>query len=180
MTQVERREIEAAFAARFKPAIERWCSAYAGRLNFRPGDVSATNLVERLGKAASFYLYTFVVGDFTLVVQDSNGHARVSYLMSKTAAKGLNTRHAGTAPPDLSPPITREDVIGMIRADAGVQFKPNEIILRPTGAGTAMAGGAFVEVLPAGADPNNGLSSKIDMVFGQDGKLANYDRDPYF
>ena len=44
----------------------------------------------------------------------------------------------------------------------------------------ALNGGAFVELLPTGADPNNGLSSKIDLVFGSDGNLVNYDRDPFF
>jgi hypothetical protein len=43
-----------------------------------------------------------------------------------------------------------------------------------------MNGGAFVHIIPAGANPNNGLSSKIDLVFGPDGNLVNYQRDPFF
>jgi hypothetical protein len=68
----------------------------------------------------------------------------------------------------------------MVNVDSGVEFKPNEVIIRPTAISCALNGGAFVELLPTGADPNNGLSSKIDLVFGPDGKLVNYDRDPFF
>jgi hypothetical protein len=68
----------------------------------------------------------------------------------------------------------------MVQADSGVQFKPNEVIIRPTAASCGINGGAFVHTVPAGSNPHNALSSKIDMVFNSDGKLVNYDRDPFF
>jgi len=81
---------------------------------------------------------------------------------------------------DLTVPVKTEDVIRMVNADTGVAFKPSEIKIKPTAAACALNGGAFVNVLPTGADPNNGLSSKIDLVFDHNGKLINYERDPFF
>jgi hypothetical protein len=65
-------------------------------------------------------------------------------------------------------------------ADTGVEFTPSEVIIRPTAKASAMNGGAFVDLLPEGLDPNNGLNYKISMVFDANGKLVNYERDPRF
>jgi hypothetical protein len=50
----------------------------------------------------------------------------------------------------------------------------------PTGAATSLGGGAFVDILPTGADPNNFLNSKLSMVFGPDGHLVTYLRNAMF
>ena len=100
--------------------------------------------------------------------------------MTRQAAKEINQIPGTGFVPDLTVPVGRDDIIGMVKADSGVEFKPNEVIIRPTAAACALNGGAFVHTIPTGQDPNNGLSSKIDMVFGPDGKLVNYERDPCF
>jgi len=81
---------------------------------------------------------------------------------------------------DLKTPVTTEEIIRMVKADSGVEFKPNEVIIRPTAKASALNGGAFVDLLPAGLDPNNALNYKISMVFDASGKLVNYERDPSF
>jgi len=68
----------------------------------------------------------------------------------------------------------------MVKADSGVTFALNEILIRPTAAACALNGGAFVDVLPSGKDPNNALNYRISMVFNADGRLVNYERDPFF
>jgi hypothetical protein len=105
---------------------------------------------------------------------------KVAYLMVRSGAMQLKANPGPGAVPDLSVPINREEIIRMVKADTATEFKPNEVIIRPTGAACVLKGGAFVEVIPTGADPNNGLSSKISLVFGPDGKLINYERDPFF
>jgi hypothetical protein len=68
----------------------------------------------------------------------------------------------------------------MVQLDSGVKFKPNECLIKPTGTCSALSGGATVDMLPTGADPSAGLSSKIDLVFDAAGKIFYYDRDPFF
>jgi hypothetical protein len=82
--------------------------------------------------------------------------------------------------PNLTIPVSKEDVIRMVMADSGVEFKPNEVLIKPTAISSALNGGAFVNILPTGKDPNNALNFKISMVFGADGNLVNYQRDPFF
>jgi hypothetical protein len=100
--------------------------------------------------------------------------------MTRNGARDLNRLPRVGFVPDLTRPVGREDIIRMVKADSGIEFKPNEVLIKPTAAACALNGGAFVDVLPIGADPNNFLSSKISMVFGPDGKLVNYERDPFF
>lgn len=100
--------------------------------------------------------------------------------MSRKAALAMNDIPTPGTVPNFSVPVNRSDIIGMVQADSGVQFKPNEVIIRPTAAACGINGGAFVHTIPTVADPNNGLSSKVDMVFNGDGKIVNYQRDPFF
>jgi len=180
MTPDEKSELAKKFAEKFKPAADKWFKAYAGHLPFRPEDFTLDKFHSRLGD----YMYTFMIApDLTFTIQDSKdptGVAKVSYLMSRKAAVAMITLPQNGFTPDLSVPITREDVIRMVEADTGVQFKPNEVIITPTAASCVINGGAYVELLPTGADPNNGLSGKVDLVFGHDGALLNYQRDPFF
>jgi hypothetical protein len=179
-TQEEKNEFAKKFEQDIKPAVEKWFKAYEGRVPIRPGDLTLDQFYSRMGKNASFYVYTFVIGDTTLTVQESDGKFKVNYLMSHKAGVEMISSPSSGFVPNLTVPITRDDTIRMVKADTGVQFKPNEVIIKPTAAACALNGGAFVYVIPTGADPNNGLSRKVDMVFGSDGNLVYYMRDPFF
>jgi hypothetical protein len=178
LSAAERIELARNFEQKYKPAVMGWFKAYEDRLPFRPEDLTLDRFTERIGKNASFYLYTFVIGDITLTIQDSNGKAKVFYMMSRQGAKELNSLPGGE-PPHVEMPVGRDDVGRMVKADTGAMFKPNEIILRQTGFGTALNGGASVDIGPRDGNPDIG-PSKIHMVFGPDGKLVTYSRDPFF
>lgn len=179
-TDKEKAELAEKFQKELKPAVEKWAKAYEGRIPFRPEDLSFDKFHNQLGKNSSFYLYTFVFDGITLTVEESNGNAKVNYLMVRTAAIEMNNTPKAGFVPNLTIPVGRDDVIRMVKADSGVEFKPNEILIKPTAISCAFNGGAFVDVLPTGKDPNNALNFKISMVFGPDGNLVNYQRDPFF
>jgi hypothetical protein len=164
----------------YKPVVQKWFTAYENRIPFRLEDLTMDKLNERLGKDASFYLYTFVIDGVAFSIQDSNGKAKVNYLMTRKGAQDLTQIPGRGFVPDLTVTVKTEDVIRMVKADCGVEFKPSEVKIKPTAAACALNVGAFVSLLPTGADPNNGVSSKIDMVFDHDGRMVNYERDPFF
>ncbi len=152
MTGDAKAELAKNFKEKLKPAAQKWFAAYDGH----------------------------IFNGITFTMQDSKGKSKVSYLMTRKGAQALNQLPGQGFVPNLRVPVTREEVIRMVKADSGVEFKPNEVLIEPTAAACALNGGAFVHLRPAGSDPNNGLSSKIDLVFGSDGKLVNYERDPVF
>ena len=180
LTAEQKTELAKKFESTYKPVVQKWFSAYEDRIPFRIEDLTLDKLSERIGKDESFYLYTFVVDGTTFTIQDSKGTPKVSYLMTRKGAQDLNQLPKQGFEPDLTLPVTKEDVIRMVKADCGVEFKASEVEIKPTAAACALNGGAFVDILPAGADPNNGLASKIDLVFDHNGKLINYERDPFF
>ena len=101
--------------------------------------------------------------------------------MTAQAAKQLNQIPRDGTAPDLSVPVTAAQVISMVKADSGVEFKPNEVTISPTGAACSLMGGAFVYVLPTGRGPGTIPAEwKMDFIVGRDGKLVNYGRDPFF
>jgi hypothetical protein len=176
LSAAEKEALAKKFREKFRPAMERWSKAYGDRLPIQPDDVTLDKFVERLGDS----LYTFVLGDFTLTFDESKDSAKVSYLASRKAMLQLNNSPTGEVPKtDL--PVTREEIARMVQADTGVGFKPNEILMTPTGTAFAMNGGANIRIgppktaLPAVSGPD-----KLDLVFGPDGKLAYYLRDPFF
>ncbi len=176
-TDAERAEFAKKFRDKFRPAINKWCEAYDGRVLFDPKEVT----LEKFHSLMKPNLYTFVISGITLTIQEpKQGPAKVFYMADGNALQSLNSLRADDSKPDITVPITKEEVISMVKADSGVEFKRNECIIKPTGAAGGLAGGASVDMLPTGADPNNGLSSKIDLVFRADGKLVYYDRDPFF
>jgi hypothetical protein len=179
-TDEEKKELAGIFKRKLRPAAEKWFLAYSNHVPFNLADLTLDKFAERIGKDSSYRLYTFVLGDITFTIQETKDGAKVDYLMSRKAAVAMNDIPAPGTVPNLSVPVNRSDIIGMVQADSGVQFKLNEVIIRPTAAACGINGGAFVHTVPAGADPNNSLSSKVDMVFDSDGKLVNYDRDPFF
>src|ERR1022692_3812734 len=54
-TKEQREDLARIFRERFKPALERWCNAYEGRIPFRPEDVTLDQFHSRLGRQ----MYTF-------------------------------------------------------------------------------------------------------------------------
>ena len=71
------------FEKKFKPAIERWCNIYAGRLPFRASDVSIDKFHSKMGG----YLYTFMIGSTTFTIADTKNGARVFYMMTRDGVK---------------------------------------------------------------------------------------------
>jgi hypothetical protein len=178
-TPEERAALEKKFAEKLKPAVEKWCSAYAGHVPFKPEDLTMNNFVERLGRKEKYMSYTFVLNGITISVRESSGQTVLHYIASGPEMHSLNQLPNDGVSPSLNVPVTREEIIRMVKADSGVEFQPSEIELRPTGAASALGGGAFVHIGHLGGDPNNGLC-KLDFVFGPDGNIVNYERDPTF
>jgi hypothetical protein len=171
----EKTALERKFTTQMKPAMERWCKAYDGRLSIKTEDLTLEKFKEEIGRNASFTIYTFVVDGTTLCFRDSGGQVVVNYLFTPEA-KQLTQLRRGTAP-SLKLPVSRDEIISMVKADSGAEFRLDQILLTPTGVANAVNGGAFVDVAPLGGDPNNGLS-KLSIVFNSDGKMVAYDRDP--
>lgn len=177
MTEEEKAKLAKDFKEKYRPTVEKWFQAYSGRIPFEVGDFT----LERFHSCLGDYMYTFMIGDTTFTVQDSPKLGlKVSYLMTRKGAVDLNSMPGNGFVPDLTVPVTREEVIDMVKSDSGKEFKPNEVIIKPTAVACAVNGGAFVSILPTGKDPENGLNKKISMVFGSDGKLISYVRDPFF
>ncbi len=177
LTPEERAALAKKFTAEIKPAVDRWCKAFAGHVPFKPEHLTLDQFKEQIGRNASFTLYTFVVDGITLCVRDSKGHVVLNYLNAP------ETRHLmaipGGAPPTMELPVSRSEVIRMVKEESGTEFKAKDVELRPTGTASAMNGGAFVDIAHLGGDPNNGLC-KVSLVFGPEGRVVYYDRDPTF
>lgn len=167
----EKQKLAEDFETKFKPAVHQWFSAFHGRVPFEESEFTLDKFHSRMG-----VMYTFMIGSTTFTLRDSPDGAKVGYLMTRSGAVQMNSLPSNAAMPNLTPPITREEVIQMVKADTGREFKPNEILIRPTAAGTALDGGAFVDIVPEGTDPNNAVTHALNMVFGPDGKLVNYTR----
>lgn len=179
-SDAEKADLKKKFDERIKPTVDRWLLVYDGHCPFKSDDFTFDKFHNRLGRNSSFYVYTFVFDGLTVAVQESNGKYKMNYLMQREGAVAINSIPPNGFVPDLNVPVSKEEIIRMVEADTNIRFKPNEIIIRPTGAATALKGGAFVDVLPEGKDPNNALNFKIAMVFGADKNLVNYERDPFF
>jgi hypothetical protein len=177
LTPEERADLGKKFTAKIKPAMENWCKAYSGHVPFNPEDLTLDKFKEQIGRNAGFTIYTFMLDGITFCVRDSNGRVVVNYL-NAPQSKLLSRLPSGTAPA-LDLPVSRNDIIRMVRADSGTEFKPNEVQIRPTGLASAMSGGAFVHIAPLWGDPNNALC-KVSLVFGPSGDIVYYDRDPTF
>ncbi len=181
-TESQKAELVKLFEERWKPAVEKWYHAYEGRVPF-PLEAVTFDKFYSVFTGKSF---TFVIGDITLVVMDDQQReARVFYLMTRKDALQMKSIPTDGKPPDLSVPVSREEVIRMVKADTGVEFKNNTNKCRiiPSGASSSVQGGAFVEMVPPGAFQGNyeyNPQSAVSLVFGPDGKLVNYLRSPFF
>jgi hypothetical protein len=171
LDEQQRAEFQANFQKKYKPVIDKWCEAYQGHLPFAPENLTADKFVERIGRSASYFNYTFVLDGTTLCVEDSRNGVFVSYL-NAPQAKQLMQLPKGQQPlPNTS--VERQKITQMLTLDSGAQFKPDEIRITPTAFSTGINGGAYVEV---GGDPNNAVTWKYTLVFGADGKLVYYMR----
>lgn len=128
------------------------------------------NFVERIGTKPAYHEYIFVVNGITLGIQDKGGVAMVDYLnVPKETGKMTMLPH-GEAPISKTP-VSKEDVVRMLAAESGIQLKPNDIRMIPSGYSGALNGGAVVSV---GGNPDNAASWQYNLVFRSDGKLAYY------
>ena len=169
-SDTEKNEFAYNFVERYQPALERWCGAFSNRVPFSPGSVTVNNMVERIGTMPVYREYIFVVDGITLGIQDKRGVAQVDYLnVPKETGKMTLLPHAEA--PISTTPVSKNEVVKMLAVESGIQLKPNDIRLIPSGYSGALNGGAIVNV---GGDPDNAATWKYDMVFGNDGKLVYY------
>jgi len=177
LTAEEKAALAKKFTSEIKPAVDRWCKAFAGHVPFKAENLNLETFKEQLGRNSSFTIYTFMVDGITLCVRDSKGQVVVNYL-NAPQAKQLMAMPTG-APPTLQLPVSRSEVIRMVKNESGTEFKAKDVELRATGVASAMNGGAYVDIAHLGGDPNNGLC-KVSLVFGPDGSVVYYSRDPTF
>ncbi len=171
-TPAERDKLAQDFEEKYKPVVHKWFASFQGRVPFAESDFTLDKFHSRMG-----VMFTFMIGSTTFTIQDSpQAGVKVGYLMTRSGAVQMNSLPSNGAMPNLTPPVTREEVIQMVKDDLGREFKPNEVLIHPTAAGTALDGGAFVDIVPEGTDPNNAITHAVNMVFGSDGKLVNYTR----
>lgn len=178
LPDAQKADIAQLFKEKFRPALMRWAAAYSNRIPFVVSEVTMDKFNSTLGS----HMFTFMIGDTTLTFMlDRNGeNPRVGYMMVRQAAVAMNSLPAPGTKPNLATPVTRSQVLDMITADTGTTFKPNEVIIRPTAKSSALNGGAFVDILPTGANPNNFMDYKLSMTFDSNGTLVDYERDPNF
>ena len=172
MTEEQKAQLAKKFQDRFKPALAKWCHAYAGRIPFNQDDVTLSEFHSILG----YNLYTFMVNGDTLTFVDLPDSARVAYMSHGKTLQTLNTVPMGGNAPVLSIPITRDAIISMVKEDTGLTFHPDQVEISPTGAASSLSGGAFVHVgrqMMNGGEVFNGKN--ITMVFGQGGSLVQYE-----
>jgi len=160
------------FETKFKPAIERWCKIYAGRLPFREDDVSIDKFHSRIGG----YLYTFMIGSTTFTIADTEHGARVFYMMTRDGAQMLNGLPKAGAAPVISMPVSRPIILRLLKADAGIDYPADQVQLHPTGQFSALPGGVMVE---AGGITGNNVyramtNTNLDFVLDGNGNLVSY------
>ena len=170
-TDAEKDEFRSNFVTKYKPAFLKWCNAFTNRVPISPNDLSADNFVERVGKTLAYSEYVFVVNGVTLGIQDLRGVARVDYLNDPLQTSKMTKLPDGSQAPTIVTPVSKDDVVKMLMAEGGNQFKPNAVRLMPSGVSGALNGGAIVNV---GGTPDNAASWEYDMVLSDNGKLAYY------
>ena len=175
MTKEEREDLSLKYNRKFLPALTNWFVSYENKIPFNVADVTLDKFHSTFGSR----MFTFMIGSTTLTFSlplDPNDDAKVSYLMVKQSALQMNATPTSGFVPDLNARVTREEIIRMVKADTGIEFTPHEVRIVPTAKSTALNGGAFVDIIPKGLDPNNAMNAKLSMVFDSAGKLVNYER----
>ena len=160
------------FEKRFKPEIARWCKVYEGRLPFNSGDVTPDKFHSKVGG----FLYTFMIGSTTFTVYDGPQGTHVFYMMTRQAAQELNSVPNGAVQHDISTPVTRPTIAGLLKADAGFDYSADQISIHPTGQFGSMQGGVMVEA--GGITGNNVFrvmtNTNLDFVLDANGTLVSY------
>lgn len=166
----EKIAFEKNFETRYKSAIQKWASAFEGRIPFDPAAVTADRLVERIGRNDAYREYVFVIDGITLGVEDKSGVARVDYVNNpQNTRKMMQTGSDET--PIVQVPVSRDEIATMLEKEGGRRFAPHDIRMTPSGLSGGLNGGVIVDV---GGNPENGASWDYEMVFAPDGKLAFY------
>ena len=162
------------FERRMKPEIARWCKVYAGRLPFNASDVTLDTFNSKVGG----FLYTFMIGNTTFTVYDGPEGTRVFYMMTKAASQQLNDVGNGAVPHNITEPATRHVVVGLLKADSGIDYPADQVSIHPTGQFSSMQGGVMVE---AGGIVTSGAyrimtGTNLDFVLDGNGIMASYQR----
>jgi hypothetical protein len=169
LSEAERDQLKEKLNAEFRPALDRWCSAYAGHVPFRPDALSPQDLRDKVGRGDYYHCYVFVLNGMTIGMEERNGAAQVAYLNTPETKKLIDLPQ-GQAP-DVREPITAEEVASMVKQDSGKDFPRNEIRIVPTAVSSSMQGGAHVMV---GGDPSNPVTWNYTLTFGPDKMLTYY------
>jgi len=160
------------FVKRFKPAIAKWCKVYAGRLPFNESDVTPDKFHSKAGPL----IYTFMIGDTTFSIYDGPAGTRVFYMMTQQAAQQLNSMPSGGVMHDISTPVNRQLIVGLLKADSGIDFPADQISIHPTGTFSSMDGGVSVEA--GGITGNNVFrvmtATNLDFILDANGNLVSY------
>lgn len=183
MTAAQRATLAKVFTNELKPALQKWSSVYQGRLPFNPNDLRLDNFKCRLGfeGGSGSLMYAFVTDNgTTLTITEKSGNAYVMQMMAKGSASSLNSVPEPGSTPNISVPVTKDQVIKWVKDDTGAQFPPSEVIIRPTGPATSIQGGAFVDLGGNSYSPQayQYTGTNVQFVFGPDGMIMNYERDP--
>jgi hypothetical protein len=167
----EKTTFETDFAEKYKPAITKWANAFGKHVPLNPDNVTPDKLAERVGRNTSYNEYVFVVDGITLGVREKKSIVEVDYLNAPKQTQQLAKLPDGSQVPIINSPVSREEILQILKAEGGTQFQPNEVRIIPTGLSGSLNGGAFVNV---GGDPERGGTWKYDMVFDSEGKLGYY------
>lgn len=176
MTTEERAALAVDFKEKFVPAVTKWFAAYPGRIPFEPQEFTLESFHSRVYGTT----YTFMIGDTTLCINSNDRGTSVGYLMTRKEAVQMNSVPGKGFVPDISTPVTREQAVEYALWDTGHVFKPNEVLIKPSATSCALNGGAFIDFLITGDDPENALNYKLSLVFRSDGKLVSYLRKSNF
>jgi hypothetical protein len=176
LTEAEKVGLTNLFVTKLKPAAEKWASVYSNRVPFDLADLTMDKFVNRVGR--DYYSYSFVIGDITFNIAEQNGTAQVQFLANGSAVMAVASLPTTDVAPDLSMPVTREQVLALAEADSGVQYPSKECKLEPSAESGSLAGGAIVdvgsEVLSVLGRPISKSSTGFTYVFAKDGTLAYY------
>ncbi len=183
MTPEQRDVLAHMFTNQFKPALRKWCQAYHGHLPIDPSDVRLDQFKNRLGNDNGYgtQMYSFVTdsGATITFAARSGNPAYIMQFMTRDAGPALNSLPTPGTAPNLTTPVNRQDVIQMVEEDTGYIFSPNNVLLRPTGAACSLQGGAFVDLGGNYGDQYYHITgTNVQFVFGSDGNIVNYERDP--
>lgn len=156
------------FDEKLLPAFKTWSSVYGSHLPFAADDLTYDKFVGQVGRGDS-QIYNFMLNGITISLSDTKRGTRIMYLSAPSSEK-LTELPRGEQP-DISTPVNRAEVASLLKADSGVDFRPEQIRITPTAFSSSLTGGAQVTV---GGDPLNAASWDFTIVFQPDGKLAYY------